>query len=1151
MTETHFDAIVVGSGFGGSVSAYRLAEAGLRVCLLERGKAYPPGAFARSPLEMKQNFWDPSKGLHGMFNIWSFRGLDAVVSSGLGGGSLIYANVLIRKDGKWFVREDLRRGGYEYWPITREDLEPHYDQVEQMLNAQRYPFEHSPYNNTHKTRAFKAAADQLRLDWQLPKLAVTFANNGQNPVPGEPIEEAYPNLHGKARQTCRLCGECDIGCNHGSKNTLDYNYLTEAQRLGAELRTGCEVKGLQPLPGGGYAISYIEHHPEAGGKKTDKSRPAQVRITADRLVLAAGSLGSTYLLLRNRAYFPGLSRQLGSRFCGNGDLLTFALKCRQLMDPSGAPVITSAIRVPDALDGGQGRGFYLEDAGYPEFLNWIVEMAGLGGAIVRSLKFSGRYVSSLLGINRDTDIGAELSDLMGPAAFSSTSLPLLGMGRDIPDGQMQLRGKHLDVDWTRHESADFFDRLADTAQDVVHAMNGQFRRNPLSYLKRLITVHPLGGCPMGRNPMEGVVDPYGEAFGHPGLFIVDGAAMPGPVGPNPSLTIAAVANRCAEKMVLKKTPKGSSIPIVIEEPMTEPMSDRVYEVKTHQIGTLRTTLHRLTTQDGVNISLSHLAHPGAKDSVLLIHGLTTSSDMFVMPEHDCLAAFLHDHGFDVWLADFRMSNHYAYNYSAKVKFNFEDIALHDWPTIVNFIQEAIRGNRLHVICHCLGSVTFHAALYGKTVSGITSVISNSVSLNPKVRLWSLIKILVAPFLIDRVLKLDFIDPKWAERNAPGQPWLGRMLAKLIGYVHLECNEHACNLLSFTWGTGFPAMFVHQNMDPITHDRFTELFGPVAMQYFRNVRKGLLSKNTFVKYDGRPEYDSLPDRYFDNVGDIAVPTLFISGDCNNIFPGANRITAERIKAKGIGGYEYLEVPGYGHQDIFMGNNCAAEVFPLFLPFLRRHQQASQPPAPKENASVSFTEEMKGFFTEGETSYTRGAERGEDNNTNIMFHLTITIDDLDAISKNPGQDAEAVGYIESEALGGRMEVQMGRFNLFVDDPERDEKRMLYRLFFSDPNGRQLTLSGFKVIRDDPGFDLWSDTTTLYTQIFEGHVEAKDEESLEPVAKGIIYINMLDFLKQLTTFQAEAPTAAERLEALQKFGKLFLGELWEAYNSRIPMF
>src|SRR5437763_379500 len=155
MGETHVDAVIVGSGFGGSVMAYRLAQAGLQVCLLERGKRYPPGSFPRSPYQMKNSFWDPSEGKYGLFSVWSFQGMNAIVASGLGGGSLIYSNVLLRKDEKWFVKEDRSKGGYEYWPVTRADLDPHYEQVEQMLNAQKYPFDIAPYNETARTKALQ------------------------------------------------------------------------------------------------------------------------------------------------------------------------------------------------------------------------------------------------------------------------------------------------------------------------------------------------------------------------------------------------------------------------------------------------------------------------------------------------------------------------------------------------------------------------------------------------------------------------------------------------------------------------------------------------------------------------------------------------------------------------------------------------------------------------------------------------------------------------------------------------------------------------------------------------------------------------------------------------------------------------------------
>jgi cholesterol oxidase len=563
MTDTHFDAVVVGSGFGGSVMAQRLAEAGLRICVLERGKAYPPGSFPRSPYRMRKNFWDPSEGLYGMFNLWSFQGLGAVVSSGLGGGSLIYANVLIRKDEKWFVKENLSNGGYEYWPVTRADLDPHYDRIEQMLGAQRYPFDRAPYNETSKTRAFQEAAERLGKDWFLPNLAVAFANEGEDPVPGEPIREAHPNLHGRTRHTCRLTGECDLGCNYGSKNTLDYNYLSQAKRYGADIRTCCEVKAFEPR-NGGYAIHYVEHEPEREKRQpndaSDRHPPPLHTITARRLIIAAGTLGSTFLLLKNHSVFPGLSKRFGTRFCGNGDLLTFAIrayrevvgeKVPRVIDPGYGTVITSAIRVGDELDGEEGRGFYIEDAGFPEFVTWMLQVFDSPGTLWRWRMVLNRLLRSWLSKDPETDIGAEISQLLGRTDLSAGVLPLLGMGRDIPDGKMLLRGNRLDVDWKRGRSGPYFDRVRETSKNVARELGAQFKDNPSWYLSRVITVHPLGGCPMGRNEGEGVVDSYGEVFNHPGLYVADGSVMPGPVGPNPSLTIAALADRFATRILEK------------------------------------------------------------------------------------------------------------------------------------------------------------------------------------------------------------------------------------------------------------------------------------------------------------------------------------------------------------------------------------------------------------------------------------------------------------------------------------------------------------------------------------------------------------------------------------------------------------------------
>ena len=566
MSKEHFDVVIIGSGFGGSVMAYRLAEAGMRVCVLERGKEYPPGSFARAPMDFHDNFWDPSAGKHGLFNLWSMKGIGAVVSSGVGGGSLIYANVLLRKDEKWFVKEDLGNGGYEYWPVDRAQLEQHYDAVERMLQPQRYPLEHAPYSDTAKTQAMRQAAEKLGLDWQLPRLAIAFANPGQPPRPGEPlIEKPGNNMYGVPRTTCRLCGECYLGCNFGSKQTLDHTYLSQARQRGAEIWSRSEVRSFTPRDGGGYEVSFVRHDPAHEGAARRTSSLPLVTLTCDSLVLAAGSLGSTYLLLemkRRNPAFARLGAPLGSRFSGNGDILTFIINSREddgkprRLAAWAGPTITSAIRMPDTLDGEgeRGRGFYIEDAGFPAFLAWIIE-DGIprAGTIRRVFQFARRYMARLLRLDLNTNFGEVVADAIGDGKLTGTSLPLLNMGRDVPAGQLFLnRSKRLDIAWDYDLSAGYLDRVRNTSKQLAGALDGEFFDNPLTYLHRLTTVHPLGGCPMGRNADEGVVDENGEVFGFPGLYVADGSVMPGPVGPNPAFTIAALADRFAENLIASR-----------------------------------------------------------------------------------------------------------------------------------------------------------------------------------------------------------------------------------------------------------------------------------------------------------------------------------------------------------------------------------------------------------------------------------------------------------------------------------------------------------------------------------------------------------------------------------------------------------------------
>ncbi|WP_313814247.1 GMC oxidoreductase [Glutamicibacter sp.] len=552
----YVDAVVVGSGFGGSVSTYRLAAAGKQVVLMERGRPYGPGDFARTPSELATAFWDPSEKLYGLFDAWTLRGLEGLVSSGLGGGSLIYANVLLRKDEKWFVNESpLPGGGYESWPIGYKDLEQHYKTVEDMIGVNRYP-----YHDTAKTNAFEQAGRAGGHQVFRPPLAVSFAvDQNSSAEPGRQLPLAdYGNIHGKPRTTCTLCGECDLGCNSGSKNTLDHTYLSAAAATGnAQIRTLHEVRGFARDTDGSWLVRYVIHdpeHPASTGELPEHT------IRCSKLLLAAGTFGTTYLLLRNRMTLPGISPALGTRFSSNGDLLGLLFNATQESEGitvprplygNHGPVITSTLRVADALDGdgAAGRGYYLQDAGYPSFINWLMELAQLREALPRAGKVAAKIIENrLFQLNRSS-ISADLSMALGTGRFSSTALPLLGMGRDVPDGRMFLREGRLAADWTLATSEDFFDSVRSTMRGIGDELGATFKDSPLWKAKRIVTVHPLGGAPIGSNDQEGVCDSFAEVFGQPGLYVVDGAAMPGPVGPNPSLTIAAMADRACERLL--------------------------------------------------------------------------------------------------------------------------------------------------------------------------------------------------------------------------------------------------------------------------------------------------------------------------------------------------------------------------------------------------------------------------------------------------------------------------------------------------------------------------------------------------------------------------------------------------------------------------
>lgn len=357
------------------------------------------------------------------------------------------------------------------------------------------------------------------------------------------------------------------------------------------------------------------------------------------------------------------------------------------------------------------------------------------------------------------------------------------------------------------------------------------------------------------------------------------------------------------------------------------------------------SIHRVTTGDRLGLTLTRFLRETSGDPVLIIHGLTTSSDMFIMPEHENLVRFLHRSGFgDVFCLDYRMSNHFPYNLTPH-RFTLDDIALYDFPAALALLRKLTGQTRVHVIAHCLGSVSFLMSLFGGAVQDVTSVIVNSAGLTLRVPGWSRIKLWTAPFVVEKLLQQPYVSPNY--RQFPNG-MVGNLFGRVMDAVHPECSESACHMLSVMWGTGFPALYEHENLDPITHRRGGDLYGPSALHYYRHVRK-IVTAGKAVKYDPKnPALRALPDDYTERVPEVKTPVLLTTGANNRVFTDSNVVCAELLERLAPGRHRLVVFPGYGHQDVFMGKRVSSEIFPSLLAFLRangeRRQQVAVPGSP---------------------------------------------------------------------------------------------------------------------------------------------------------------------------------------------------------------
>ena len=253
-----------------------------------------------------------------------------------------------------------------------------------------------------------------------------------------------------------------------------------------------------------------------------------------------------------------------------------------------------------------------------------------------------------------------------------------------------------------------------------------------------------------------------------------------------------------------------------------------------------------------------------------------------------------------------MSNRHSYNLRRN-RYTMDDIALYDYPAALEVMRREIGDTPIHVICHCLGAVSFMMSLFGKAVDGITSVIANSVALTPRVPAWSRVKLQLAPALVETCS--GFPTSTRCGSEDPGLS-RGKLFSKVVSTFHRECDVPACHMLSLMWGTGWPALYSHEKLAEVTHDRGGDLYGATSMHYYRHVRKMVKAGRAVKMEPGDPTYDGLPDDYFQNAAEIETPVLLMTGDRNQVFTDSNIECHRRLEKIVPGRHELPSCRGTG-------------------------------------------------------------------------------------------------------------------------------------------------------------------------------------------------------------------------------------------------
>ncbi len=524
-TPHDYDVLVIGSGFGGSVTALRLTEKGYRVGVLEAGRRFEDADYPRTSWDVRKFLWAPRLGCTGIQRIHMLRDVIILAGAGVGGGSLVYANTLYRPESDAFYR-DRQWAHITDW---RAELAPYYDQAERMLGVTVNP------TMTPSDEVLKRVAAEMGVagTFGMARVGVFFGREGRK-EPGAEVDDPFFGGAGPRRRGCLEVGECMTGCRHNAKNTLVKNYLYLAEKAGATVHPLTRAVAVRPLPHGGYAVD-VERTGAWRAKRTARS------FTAGQVVFAAGTWGTQQLLHRMRAAgsLPEISARLGVLTRTNSEALGGAmtkLRSRKKHDFTRGVAITSSIH-PD-------EHTHIEPVRYGKGSNAMGLLSTLmtdgGGRAPRWVRWFAQAARH----------PGRLASLYGGLRHWSERV-VIGLTMQALDNSITVRPRRTVLGRIKLTSEQGHGVPSPT---WIPAANEAMRRAaagiggfPLSSAGEIVnipmTAHFLGGCVIGDTPEGGVVDPYHRMFGHPGLHVVDGSAISANPGVNPALTITAQAER--------------------------------------------------------------------------------------------------------------------------------------------------------------------------------------------------------------------------------------------------------------------------------------------------------------------------------------------------------------------------------------------------------------------------------------------------------------------------------------------------------------------------------------------------------------------------------------------------------------------------------